>query len=82
MANFQGIDSPAEDGFPTIPSKDPAHATGKGGDPATTNHRQTKSPNIPPTVERHFNRGDASVPQGGKGSVDRSVTSDAQTKDN
>lgn len=69
MAEFDGVSSPAEEGFATVPSRDPEHATGKGGDPATADHPQTVSPNIPRTVERHYNRGDGVVPSGGEGKV-------------
>lgn len=79
LQNFKGINSPSETGFVSIPSADPSHATGKGGDPATADFRQTASPNIPPIVERHFNRGDAEVPSGGKGKVDTPF-SDASRK--
>ena len=81
LNDFLGIDSPAESGFVIIPSRDPEHATGKGGDPATSDYRQTPSPNVPPTVERHFNRGDAEVPSGGKGMApSEDVFSDALNK--
>jgi hypothetical protein len=80
MSQFSGIDSPAEAGFIGPTSSEPSGNAGR--DAATSSHSQTKSPNIPLTVEHFVQQGDARVPKGGKGNVDRSVTTDALTKDN